>query len=451
MVPATFADRQICILGLGYVGLTLAIAMAHKGFRVHGYEIRDDVIQSLDKGVCHFHEPGLDERLRKVIANGTFTWSKNIAAATEATVFILTVGTPLDKDGHARLDMVSNAARQVASIMPDGSLVILRSTVKIGTGRNVVMPILAATGKRFEIAACPERTLEGRALIELNQLPQIIGSDEPQTQHRAAQVFNFLTPTTIRVSKLETAEMIKLVDNTSRDVGFAFANEIARACDALGLSAAEVIRSGKLGYPRTNLPMPGPVGGPCLEKDPHILRESLAAYKIDMPITGAARQINESQPEEIATFIAAELKQRQPNLAQSVVTLMGLAFKGQPETDDLRGTMARPILDALKAKLPGTIWRGYDPVVSESEIRNFGLTPADSIAEAVAGSHAVLILNNHTKFQAMPIEDLASTLASGGFFYDCWNFFSDSQLQLPPRTAYFALGSQKCGQLSQQG
>ena len=143
----------------------------------------------------------------------------------------------------------------------------MRSTVKIGTTRNLVHPVLEASGKRFDLAFCPERTVEGQALEELRWLPQIVGGETLDVTVRAGQLFQFLTPTVVRVSSVETAEMVKLVDNSQRDVHFAYSNEVARVCDVIGISAAEVIQAGKRGYPRTNLPMPGPVGGPCLEKD----------------------------------------------------------------------------------------------------------------------------------------------------------------------------------------
>lgn len=441
MVPASFSDRRVCVLGLGYVGLTLSVALARKGFIVHGVEIRRDVLDALAEGRPHFHEAGLSEQLKAVVAAGNFTFSQSLETRHRAGVYIITVGTPLDAAGQARLDLVSNVATDIARIIDDGAIVILRSTVKLGTTRGVVVPILQRSGKTFQIACCPERTLEGRALAELDVLPQIVGADDVETSHRAAQLFSFVTATIVRVSSLEAAEMIKLVDNTARDVSFAFANEIASACDALGLSAAEIIRAGKLGYPRTNLPLPGPVGGPCLEKDPHILHQSLQG-RVEMRITAAARQVNEDQPRQIAQFIAATLKPRLPAGARPVFALMGLAFKGEPETDDIRGTMARPARRALLAQFPDAEIRGYDPVVSAADIRSLGLTPAASMTEAVAGAHGAIILTNHPAFRAMPIEELAGALAEPGLFYDCWNLFSDATLRLPPRRAYFALGGQ---------
>jgi len=129
MIPEEFPDSRICIVGLGYVGLTLAVEMAAVGFQVHGVDVRDDIIGGLEKGEPHFWEEGLTERLRLVISQRRFTFSKRMPATMDHSVFIITVGTPLGPDGHARLDMIENATREIASVMREGALVILRSTV----------------------------------------------------------------------------------------------------------------------------------------------------------------------------------------------------------------------------------------------------------------------------------------------------------------------------------
>jgi nucleotide sugar dehydrogenase len=429
-------DHTVCVLGLGYVGLTLAVAMADVGFHVVGVEIRDSVLDLLRRGEPHFHEPGLAEKLRRVIRSGHLRCERNIPGDFAGTVFIVTVGTPLGGDGRARLDMVENISREVAGLLKPGDLVIMRSTVKLGTTRKIVRPILDAAKVPYELAFCPERTLEGRALVELRQLPQIVGGVTAGATVRAAQIFQFLTPTVVRVSDVETAEMIKMVDNAQRDVAFAYANEIARACDAVGVSAAEVIRAGKLGYPRTNLPLPGPVGGPCLEKDPHIFAEGLREAGLEPEITMAARRINERQPEEVVAQVAGLLGGGVREIA-----LLGIAFKGQPATDDLRGTMARPTLEALKRRYPGARYRGYDAVVSAADQRAFGLEPCETIAAALKGTQLALILNNHAVFGAMPVAELAEGMARPALIYDFWNCFTASDLHLPAGVGYMALGS----------
>lgn len=445
----TFKDWRVCVLGLGYVGLTLAVAMADAGFEVMGVEIRDDVRDLLAQGRAHFYEPGLEEKLQRVIRTGNFRCAKTIPDGWDGSVYIVTVGTPLDAHGCSRLDMVANVAREVCHHLHDGDLVIMRSTVKLGTTRKIVMPQLATTGKAFDLAFCPERTLEGKALVELRQLPQIVGGMTTVAAVRASQLFQFITPTVVRVSDVETAEMIKLIDNAQRDVAFAYANEVARACDAIGVSAAEVIQAGKLGYPRTNLPMPGPVGGPCLEKDSHILAEGLRELGIEPEITMAARRINERQPAEIVGQLHRITSQIDGFAKRPAITLMGIAFKGQPATDDLRGTMAKPVFEELQSAFPTATFRGFDAVVAAKELLAFGLTPAPTLNEAFEGASLVLILNNHPVFSAMPTERLAARMARPGLIYDFWNCYKAADLHLTPGVAYMALGSHGRTQLPQ--
>jgi nucleotide sugar dehydrogenase len=440
-VSSRFADHAVCVVGLGYVGLTLAAVMADRGFRVLGVEIRDDVLARLGRGEPHFHEPGLAEQLQHGIASGRLSFAKHIPEDCPSTVFIITVGTPLDAEGRVRLDMIENVTREVAGRLKHGDMVIMRSTVKLGTTRSLVRPILQATGKRFDLAFCPERTLEGHALGELRRLPQIVGADSFAANVRAAQLFQFITPTVVSVSSAETAEMVKMVDNAFRDVSFAYANEIARIADAVGISAAEVIRAGKLGYARTNLPLPGPVGGPCLSKDPHILVQGAAEFGVTPDITITARRVNEGQPEEVAAHLARMCADLPGFAARPVIAILGLAFKGRPATDDLRGTMARPILEALRRRFPQASYRGYDAVVPSREIAGFGIVPCDSLGAALSGASLAVICNNHPVFAALPLEQVAAGMARPGLIYDFWNNYTAEEVRLPAGIGYAALGS----------
>jgi UDP-N-acetyl-D-mannosaminuronic acid dehydrogenase len=447
IVPSDFADRHVCILGLGYVGLTLATAMAGVGFRVTGVEIREDVVEGLRLRRPHFHEPGLADQLSRALDRGALTVHRTVPSGCDATAYIITVGTPLGPDGRSRMDMIENVARETAAAMPDGSLVVLRSTVKLGTSNGIVAPVLNGSGRRYDLAFCPERTLEGVALRELRSLPQIVGGESDRAALRAAQIFQFLTPTIVRVRDLETAEMIKLVDNAQRDVSFAFANEVARMCDAVGISALDVIQAGKLGYPRTNLPMPGPVGGPCLEKDPYILAEGLVARGLRPEIVLAARAVNERQPAEAMAALHAAATSLPGFSSTPKIAILGLAFKGRPETDDLRGTMARPIVQALRGLFPDASFVCFDPVIAPEQIAAFGLMPATSLANALDGSSLAVITNNHPLFAGMPLETMTASMATPAFVYDFWNNFDARDLCLPFGVGYMALGAHGCARM----
>lgn len=433
----------VVIVGLGYVGLTLAVALAQRGCRVIGLEKRQEVVDLTNSGRAHFSETGLEEAMQAVLASGHLTACSALPPELEANTYIITVGTPLIAGTQRpRLDMIEQATRQVAEHMRDGALVVLRSTVKVGTTRNVVRPILEASGKTFHLSMCPERTLEGAALKELATLPQIVSGDTEEAVARATALFGLLTRATVRVSDLETAEMIKLVDNTSRDVRFAFANEVARACDALGLNAVEVIRAGKFEYPRTDVAMPGLVGGPCLEKDPHILIASLAEHGTALEITAACRLVNERQPAETVATILDMLATRGPGPYQ--VTVAGMAFKGVPETDDLRGSMSVKVVQCLLALPQVERVVIYDDVVKRPDLEALGLDVViqDELVSACRGSHALVIGNNHPQYGDLDLDACLAVMAPGGFVYDYWAHLVDRPpFQLTGR--YFVVGNAK--------
>jgi UDP-N-acetyl-D-mannosaminuronic acid dehydrogenase len=434
-------DRRICIVGMGYVGLTLSVVMAECGFRVLGIEINRETIAKLERGTAHFYEAGIDSRLQRQLRNGNiqFVTTHEDERVRGCTTYIVTVGTPLDADGNPRMDMVQRAAREVAASMDDGALVILRSTVRVGTSRNVVMPILAETGRRFDLAYCPERTIEGRALEELRRLPQVIGGISEEAAWRATRLFNRMTPTTIRVSSLEAAEMIKLLDNSYRDLFFSFGNEVALLCESAGLDGIEIINAANTGYERTNIARPGLVGGPCLEKDPHILHHSAKSWDFTPQLIVTGRRLNERLPSAIAESIASctpdELRDREIK-----ISVCGMAFKGRPETDDLRGTPSRLVIDALRARFPRARIHGQDFAVSPEAIASLGVEPA-TVDEAFADAHVVVIANNNTRYQFIRLNELMETMARPAILYDCWDCLEVERHSTPAGVTYYRLGS----------
>lgn len=437
----TSYDLNVCILGLGFVGITLAAVMADVGFKVIGIEMRNEVIKQLSSGQSYFFEPGLSTRLKKHLRNGSLEIHNQIPDNCPSTTYIITVGTSLNESKEINLNCIKNICHQIAQNLKDDDLIIVRSTVKLSTTRSIIDPILKKTGKRYQIAVCPERTVEGQALEELRTNPQIIGANDQLTRNRASQIFQTMTPTIVTVSDWETAEMIKLVDNAKRDVHFAFANEVAAACDFAGLSAHEVIRLGQFGYVRGGIPQPGPVGGPCLSKDSYILVQSMQEFGMFPKMTAVARQIHEEQPEQVALFLAQFLKKNPSE--KKIISLLGLAFKGKPITDDIRGTPAKAILQALKQEIPDAEYRGYDPIVSHEGIGSLGLKPIERIDLAFKEAHLVLILNNHPQFATLPIDSHAEVMARPALIYDFWNHFHSKKVDLPENVQYIGLGNHK--------
>jgi len=439
------ADRSVCVIGMGYVGLTLAVVLADNGSAVFGVEQQPAVAACLARGVPHFHEPGLGDRLRRLVRQDRLKVGEQIPTGLDADVFIITVGTPLDGAGVVRTDMIGRAARQLAGHLRPRSLVVLRSTVSVGVTRSIVAPILDQAGVPYDLAFCPERTVEGQALSELPLLPQIVGADDEEAGLRAARFFSRITPTVIRVSSLEAAETIKLIDNSYRDLRFAFANQIALFCEQAGLNALEIIRAATLSYPRTDVPRPGPVGGPCLEKDPHIFAQSMAKAGIEGSLMAAARGINERQPAESVARIKAVAASIADFPAAPKIRVLGLAFKGRPATDDIRGTMARPILRALRQAFPGGSFGGYDAMIAPEEIeRQFDITGFDSLQAAFDHANLIVIANNYATFETMDIEGLSASMAPPGIIYDYWNSIGEPKL-LGKGITYIGLGTSDTG------
>jgi UDP-N-acetyl-D-mannosaminuronic acid dehydrogenase len=432
---------DVGVVGLGYVGLTLATSLAEVGLDILGIEKHKKIVALCNKGIPHFSEEGLEDALKNIIKSQKLITESKFNDRYNCENYVITVGTPLDANGQARVDMIESATQEVAANMQDGALIILRSTVKIGTSKNIIEPILKKSGKSFELAMCPERTLEGKALSELRELPQIIGAETQKTRDRAAKLFRNITNTIVQVSSLETAETIKLVDNTYRDIQFAFANEVARACEAFNISAHEVIINGKQGYKRTNVSLPGLVGGPCLEKDTHIFVQSAKEKGVHLEISTAGRIVNERQPKETTDFIFKEMKKRHiPDNAK--IAILGLAFKGIPETDDLRGSMSKKVIDQITFKKPNIKITLYDPIINYLFLKKqfSSFVVAKSLDQAALEADVIIITNNHPSFSKKSPRYLKSLMNDNGFIYDYWNHFSQlSSIELC--NSYYAVGN----------
>jgi nucleotide sugar dehydrogenase len=431
----------VCIIGLGFVGLTLSIAMTNGGFKVFGVEKNKYILKKLREKKGHFYEPGLDKFLKQNLKRKKFSFSKKIPKNKNISTYIVTVGTPLNPKKKIKTADIIKACKEIAKVLKDEDTVILRSTVKVGTTKNIVYPILNKTKKNFHLVYCPERAIEGSALKELNNLPQVIGGINKKSINKAKQIFKKITKKIIVTSNIETAEMIKLIDNSSRDLFFAYANEVAKACDAVGISVSEVINSGKSGYVRTHVAKPGLVGGACLHKDPHIYSQSLKKYGVSAKITLMGREINESQPIEIAKFIYNLIKKIKNFPKKPKISLLGLAFKGKPNTDDLRDSMSIKVFEVLKKKYKQSKFFGYDPVVPQQNIKKLGLNATSSVSKAFSRKDLVVILNNHHVFSDMPIQILSKTLKKPAIIYDFWNHFDSNKIKLPKDVEYISLGN----------
>lgn len=434
--------QKIGIIGLGYVGLTLSVALAKSGeVQVYGIEKSDETRRKLEQGKAHFFETGLNEALASVRTSGQLEILSSISELPPVETIIVTVGTPLDQvTRRFSTEALFSVADDLGNHLEGHELVVLRSTVSVGTTDTFAEILRNRIGKKIDYAFCPERTVEGYAMMELRSLPQIVGAVTPRVHARAASVFSVLTSTVVKVEDPKTAELIKLYDNAQRDVWFAYANEVALVCDELSINAYEVIEKGGLGYSRSNLARPGLVGGPCLSKDPHILVQSLT--KLDGKensstspvITQTARLLNEDL---VPRIISRILEFRS---IPSKICLMGVAFKGVPITDDLRGSPIWEMLDQLKARLPFVKLAIHDYYCDPAAFNSYEVSVSKNIKAATDGADVVCFLNNLAAYESISIDELALGISSGGLIYDVWSRFGRAR-QLSNEVKYIGLGN----------
>jgi UDP-N-acetyl-D-mannosaminuronic acid dehydrogenase len=422
--------NNVCVIGLGYVGLTLAVKLAEKNFNVIGIEKNIGILNKIKKGLSHFYEPEINKLIKKIIKKKKFKVFNKVNKNMLSDVYIITVGTPLDHKGKFRIDYIKKVCNELRPIIKNNDTIILRSTVKVGTTRNIVLKNFSQVGKKINVAYCPERTQEGKALEELEKLPQIISGANNKALHVSRTLFSSITKKIIKLSSIEAAELLKIIDNTYRDSSFALANEIALVASSLGLSANEIIAAGKKNYKRTNIPLPGPVGGPCLAKDTYILGESLNKSNFKPKISFESRKLNEKLPQLIMKKIYSKLKNKNNNLK---ISILGFAFKGDPETSDLRGSISIPFVKLLKSTFKNCKIFGYDPVISNKELSfNFSerIIFTKNIRKIFKKSDLVLILNNHKSFKKINIYKLSKNMKQDGIIYDCWSLFKKNKKRI---------------------
>ena len=393
---------SICILGLGHVGLTLAVSLAKVSPPVYGIEVDKNKVKQLSDGNPTFFELGLKSLLKEVTSNDSFKISSEITQdiADNVDTYIICIGTPLDsKTNTPILSHLEKVVNTLSNVLKKGDLIIIRSTVTVGTTQKMIKKKIEDSTKLqfgidFFLASAPERTVEGNALKELKNLPQIVGSTDTHSIDKTGSIFNKLTKTIIRVSSFDAAEVIKLLDNTSRDVNIAMANQFGLICESLGLKSSEIIEAANFGYGRNRIWAAGAgVGGPCLVKDPYFLMESVKG-KIDTSLITLARKINDSMPLHVLSLIDEIFVELQRHIKDSKILILGFAFKGRPVTDDTRFSPTIPVAESLKNK--GAILFGYDPAVSQENISKICAKPIT--LEEMDDFDCIVIMNNNEEF-----------------------------------------------------
>ncbi|MEW9553890.1 nucleotide sugar dehydrogenase [Nonomuraea sp. NPDC050783] len=388
--------KTVGVIGMGYVGLTLTAALARKGYTVYGVDNSPHVVEALSNGRIHVYEPGVEEAFAEHLGSTIIISDRLPDRPLDAA--ILSVSTPVDlSTGEPNLGNLAAAAEHVAE-HPE-TLVVVRSTVPVGTSRKIVLPALTARWGTARLVMAPERTIQGQALRELVELPQVIGGLDEESLRAGVEVFEGLADQIVPVSSLEAAELVKLSNNCHTDLIYAYGNEIALIAEQHGLDPLEVIRATNLDYPRPDLAKPGYVGGGCLSKDPYLMIASAPRQK--PYLVGQARTLNERLPAHVAGRVVELIRETVGHTEGATLSVLGWAYKGWPATDDMRGT---PIADMMPLfRAAGLTVLGHDPMVTDQVIREYGGEPV-SLDKAFADADAMIVINDHPDYRALEVE-----------------------------------------------
>jgi len=381
---------KVCVLGLGYIGLPTALLLA-KEHSVVGVDVNGKIVEILNKGVLPFEEPGLDDILDD--SHGNFIAK---TSAEEADVFLIAVPTPLDKSMRiADLKYVRSAAEMISPVLKNDNLVVLESTVPPGTGENLVIPILKRNkAQDFYFAHCPERAIPGNTIYEMIYNDRIIGGIDKKSCNLAKELYDSFVKGRMYLTDMRTAEFVKLMENTFRDVNIALANEFAQITEENQINIWKAIELANK-HPRVNIHKPGPgVGGHCIAIDPWFLTEKSAELKM----ISIARQINDSMPNHVLYLV----RQLISKINEPTVTILGLAYKA--DVDDIRET---PALKFIKlAESEGFKIKVHDPYVKE-----FMYDILD-LEEASKDSDCLVLITDHTVFKQIVPEKISKLMKS---------------------------------------
>lgn len=369
-------NKKICVLGMGYIGLPTACFFAKAGFKVIGVDIDAQRVEKLNEGILPFSENGLLQLFK--------TARKNMAFASTiepADVFIIAVPTPLTKDKKCELSYVIRASQMIASVLGNNNLVVLESTVSPRCCRDILKPIFDKTKKNYSLAHCPERAIPGSTLYEMVHDDRVVGGIDKESTKRTVDLYRSFVKGNIHETDATSAEVVKVSENTYRDVNIALANELARISENLGINVWEVIKLANL-HPRVNIHLPGPgVGGHCIAIDPWYLTEQYPQSKI----IKTARLLNDSAP----AYVVEKLEKECERSKIEKIGILGVAYK--KNVDDPREAPAEHIVQLLEEKT-------HDVRCTDPYVKNFSkkLYPQNDV---LPWADAVILVTDHDVYK----------------------------------------------------
>lgn len=427
-------EQKVAVIGLGYIGLPTAALIARSGARVLGIDVSPHVVETVNSGKVHIEEVDLDGLVQGVVSRGLLRASLSVEAAD---VFVIAVPTPVSEDHAPDISYVLDAARTVAPVLKAGDVVILESTSPVGTTEamrdllaelrpDLKMPVAGNGPADIAIAYCPERVLPGRILVELIDNDRCIGGITPRCARKALSFYRSFVRGACITTSARAAEMVKLVENSFRDVNIAFANELSVIAERAGIDVWEVIALANR-HPRVNILQPGPgVGGHCIAVDPWFI---VHADPENARLIRTAREVNDGKTDHVVAK-ASDLIDAFPG---AEIACLGLAFK--PNIDDFRESPAVKVAARL-ARRYGQRVKLVEPYARELPME-FAQTGAEliDIDAAIERCGVFIVLVDHDVFKSVPLDERADKAV-----YDTRGIWRDQPLITPAEGKLRAVG-----------
>lgn len=386
---------SVVMIGLGYIGLPTAALIAKNKTYVHGVDINPKVVETINAGKIHIVEPELDTAVAEAVANG---YLKAATTPVEANTYLIVVPTPFKAKNEPDISFVEAATKAILPLLKEDDLYIIESTSPVGTTEKMMHLIYSERPElegKINIAYCPERVLPGNVMYELVHNDRVIGGVDEKSTDKAVDFYRDFIEGDLHRTNARTAEMCKLVENSSRDVQIAFANELSLICDKADINVWELIALANK-HPRVNILQPGcGVGGHCIAVDPYFI---VAEYPMESQIIGKAREINNYKSFWCAEKVqTAKLEFELKNNRKPSIALMGLAFK--PNIDDLRESPAKYIVQKVLQNANNEEYFIVEPNIEEHKV--FKIT---DYKEAIEKADIVVFLVAHKEFKMLKLD-----------------------------------------------
>ena len=386
---------EVVTIGLGYIGLPTSALIASHGTNVLGVDINQHVVDTINEGKIHIIEPDLDQIVSKAVSKGNL---KAATIASAAEVYLIVVPTPFKGNHEPDISFVEAATKSVIPLLKEGDLYIIESTSPVGTTEkmmNLIFSVRPDLKNKIYIAYCPERVLPGNVMYELVENDRVIGGINEVSTDKAVAFYSKYVKGDLHKTNARTAEMCKLVENSSRDVQIAFANELSLICDKADINIWELINLANK-HPRVNILQPGcGVGGHCIAVDPYFI---VSDYPMESKIIGTAREVNNYKSFWCAEKIQTEkLKFELEHGRKPTVALMGLAFK--PNIDDLRESPAKYIAQKVLQNS-----NNEEHYIVEPNIESHSIYKLTDYKKAVNQADIIVFLVAHDEFKSLNVD-----------------------------------------------